>query len=81
MEFEGYKFMRECYLRSTPPVDLDEACKDNPVDCRKHKLTTDEYQKILCEFGIVDAEGNTTDKDIRLACDMWVVNSGPKLCE
>ena len=37
-EFNGHDFIRECYLRSTPSVDLDEVTSDNPIDCCKHKL-------------------------------------------
>lgn len=80
-EFNGHDFMRECYLRSTPSVDLDEVTSDNPIDSCAHKLSTDEYNKILTEFGITDEHGNTIDHDRLVACNMWVLDSGPSLYE
>lgn len=78
-EFNGHDFMRECYLRSTPSVDLDEVTSEHPIDCCAHKLSTDEYKKILAEFGITDEQGNTIDRDRLYACDVWVLQSGPQL--
>lgn len=78
-EFNGHDFMRECYLRSEPSVDLEQVTSDNPIDCCAHKLSVPEYEKILQEFGITDEQGNTIDEDRLLACNMWALNSGPSL--
>ena len=78
-EFNGHDFMRECYLRSTPSVDLDAATSEHPIDCCKHKLSTDEYNKILTEFGITDEQGNTIDHDRLYWCDVWMLQNGPQL--
>lgn len=66
-------FVRECYLRSTPSVDLNNVTSDNPIDCCKHTLSVSEYEKILSEF---DVQPNT---DTYCACNMWLLQSGPNL--
>ena len=78
-EFNGHDFMRECYLRSTPSVDLDEVTSENPIDCCKHRLSEQEYERILQEFGVTDADGSTIDHDRLMACNMWTLGSGPSL--
>jgi len=78
-EFNGDDFIRECYLRSEPSVDLNDVTSDNPIDCCKHKLSQQEYEKILQEFGITDEQGNTIDHDRIVACNMWMLGSGPSL--
>ena len=78
-EFNGHDFVRECYLRSEPSVDLDTVTSDNPINCSKHKLSVPEYEKILQEFGLTDEQGNTIDQDRVVGCNMWMLNSGPNL--
>jgi len=78
-EFNGHEFMRECYMRSTPSVDLDAVTRDNPIDCCAHRLSEQEYERILQEFGITDDQGNTIDHDRLVACNMWALNAGPSL--
>lgn len=78
-EFNGHDFIRECYLRSTPSVDLDEVTSDNPIDCCKHKLSEREYETILQEFGITNEQGETLDHDRLVGCNMWMIGSGPSL--
>lgn len=71
MEFG--KFVRECYLRSVPSVDLNNVTSENPVDCCKHKLLESEYEKILKEFNPED------NPDITVGCTIWMIQSGPQL--
>ena len=71
MEFG--EFIRECYLRSTPSVDLNDVTEENPVDCREHKLLLSEYEKILAEFKV---EAGT---ELYCGCNMWMLQSGPQL--
>ena len=73
MDFKG--FMRECYLRSVPSIDLDLITGEgnDKVDCTKHTLKASEYNKILDEFGVSEDEGYL------LACNMWMLQSGPHL--
>ena len=80
-EFNGHDFMRECYLRSTPSVDLDEVTSEHPINCCAHKLSTDEYNKILTEFGITDENGKAIDQERLTACNMWELGMGPSLYE
>ena len=65
------EFIRQCYLKSTPSVDLNEVSKDNPVDCCKHILNMSDYDEIQKEFC-------ENDNDI-VACNMWMLQSGPQL--
>ena len=69
-----YNFMRECYLRSNPSVDLDKASKENPVNCSEHLLLISEYEKILDELKIRNTE-------YEISCNMWLLRSGPQLKE
>lgn len=78
-EFNGHDFMRECYLRSTPSVDLDAVTSEQPIDCCNHRLSVPEYEKILQEFGITNEQGETLDHDRLCGCNMWMLNSGPSL--
>lgn len=75
MAFDFNKFIRECYLRSNPSVDLDKVTSENPVNCGHHKLLISEYEKIIDEFDIRD------NKDIMLGCNMWMLQSGPQLVD
>ena len=38
-KFDFGGFVRECYLRSEPSVDLNNVTSDNPVNCSKHRLS------------------------------------------
>lgn len=69
MDFKG--FVRECYLRSVPSVDLEKVTEI--VDCREHRLSLAEYDNILRDF---DVKEGTKE---RFACNMWVLQSGPQL--
>ena len=73
MDFNFKNFVRECYLRSVPSVDLDNVTAENPVNCSDHKLLCSEYDKILAEFV---PEGND---NLIFGCNMWMVQSGPQL--
>ena len=53
-KFDFGGFVRECYLRSEPSVDLNNVTSGNPVNCSKHRLSTDEYKRILVEYGVTD---------------------------
>lgn len=80
-KFDFNGFVRECYLRSNPSVDLDKVTADNPVKCSAHKLSVSEYEKILYEMGVTDASGKATDPDsnVLCACNIWMLQSGPTL--
>ena len=80
-KFDFGGFVRECYLRSEPSVDLDEVTADNPVNCSKHRLSTDEYKRILVEYGVADENWNPIDgnRDRLTGCNMWCLQSGPQL--
>ena len=66
-------FIRECYLKSTPSVDLDEVTKENPIDCCKYTLKMSDYNDILKEYCKTDNE--------EFACNIWMLQSGPQLKE
>lgn len=68
-------FIRDCYLRSTPSVDLEALTGDERVNCSEHKLTTTEYDKILQEHGVKE------DSDEMTACNLFMLQSGPQLVE
>lgn len=80
-KFNFGAFVRECYLRSTPSVDLDKVTSDNPVNCSDHRLSTDEYKRILVEFGVTDENENPIDpnSNLLIGCNMWMLQSGPQL--
>lgn len=71
--FNFGQFVRECYLRSNPSVDLDKVSAKNPIKCSDHKLLVCEYEKILAKFGV---ENQTKEME---ACNMWMLMSGPSL--
>ena len=74
-------FVRECYLRSTPSVDLDKVTNDNPVKCSDHRLSMEEYDHILTEFGVTNEKGEAIDpnSNLLIGCSMWMLQSGPQL--
>lgn len=80
-KFDFGGFVRECYLRSEPSVDLNNVTSDNPVNCSKHRLSTDEYKRILVEYGVADENENPIDgnRDRLVGCNMWMLQSGPQL--
>lgn len=78
-KFDFGGFIRECYLRSTPSVDLDEVTSENPVNCSEHKLSTDDYHAICVNYGLEDEDGNTLDHERLCGCNMWMLQSGPLL--
>ena len=43
MKISFEEFKRQCYLKSTPSIDLDEVTKENPIDCCKHTLKMSDY--------------------------------------
>lgn len=68
-------FVRECYLRSVPSVDLNKLTGDQKVNCSEHKLALSEYDKILEEFEVKE------DSQEILACNMFMLQSGPQLID
>ena len=67
-------FVRECYIQSTPSVDLDALGENEKVNCSDHKLLTSKYEELLKEFA-----GDDHDKIV--GCNMWMLQSGPTLME
>ena len=68
------EFVRECYIQSTPSVDLNALGENEKVKCSEHKLLTSKYEKLLKEFASEDSEKI-------LGCNMWMLQSGPTLME
>ena len=73
MEFG--KFVREVYLRSEPSVDMNNVTGDKKVNCSDHRLKVSEYNKILDEFHVKE------DSNELLACNMFMLQSGPQLVD
>lgn len=71
--FNANEFARQCYLRSEPSVDLNTI--EAPIDCRDYSLKMSEYDKILKEFDV------KPETELMFQCNIWVLNSGPKLVE
>ena len=78
-KFDMYEFVRDCYLRSTPSVDLNEVTKENPIDCCKHRLSVENYHAICVDYKLEDEDGKTLDHDRLCGCNMWLLQSGPLL--
>lgn len=78
-KFDMGGFIRECYLRSEPSVDLDEVTSDNPISCSDHRLSLENYHAICVDYGLEDKDGNTLDHDRLCGCNMWMLQSGPQL--
>lgn len=81
-KFDFNGFVRECYLRSNPSVDLNGVTSENTVKCSDHRLSTEEYDAILQEYGVTDKDGKETKlwgDGILLGCNMWMLQSGPQL--
>lgn len=78
-KFDFGGFVRECYLRSEPSVDLNNVTKEHPINCSDHRLSVSEYNKILQEYGVTDEQGNAIEHERLCGCNMWVLQSGPLL--
>lgn len=80
-KFDFGAFIRECYLRSTPSVDLNNVTSDNPVNCCDHRLSVEVYKRILVKFGVTDENEKPIDPNSNLlvGCNMWMLQSGPQL--
>lgn len=80
-KFDFPAFVRECYLRSTPSVDLDKV--KSKVNCSDHRLSVEEYKRILFEFGVTDENEKPIDpnSDLLLGCNIWIIQSGPCIVE
>lgn len=78
-KFDFGGFVRECYLRSEPSVDLNNVTSDNPVSCSEHRLSLENYHAICVDYGLEDKDGNTLDNDRLCGCNMWMLRSGPQL--
>lgn len=72
------EFVRACYLNSEPSVDL--TATEEPVDCCEHTLTLSAYKKLVEELKTALC-GKVNEQDVNLACNMWVLQSGPQLVE
>ena len=66
---DAKSFIRECYLRSVPSVDLEK--EKGTVDCAKHTLLTSVWEEILNKYAKTDNE--------KFSASMWCVCSGPHL--
>ena len=78
-KFDFGGFIRECYLRSEPSVNLDDVTSDNPIKCSDHRLSVENYHAICVDYGLEDADGNTLNHDRLCGCNMWMLMSGPQL--
>lgn len=78
-KFDMCGFIRECYLRSEPSVDLDDLTSENPIKCSDHRLSLGNYHAICVDYGLEDKDGNTLDHDRLCWCNMWMLQSGPQL--
>ena len=73
-------FVRECYLQSEPSVDIDKVTADNPINCCKHKLRMNVYEKLMNKLAEA-LKGKREPSEVRMACNMWCLSSGPQLIE
>lgn len=78
-KFDFGGFIRECYLRSEPSVDIDDVTSENPIKCSDHRLSVENYHAICVDYGLEDKDGNTLDHDRLCGCNMWMLMSGPQL--
>lgn len=73
-----HDFVRDCYLQSEPSVDIDKVTADNPINCCKHKLSVNIAEKLINE--LIEAMSGSLDAgEVRTACNMWLLSSGPQL--
>lgn len=80
-KFDFPAFVRECYLRSTPSVDLNKV--KSKVNCSDHRLSVEEYKRILVEFGVTDENEKPIDPNSNLLAglNIWMIQQGPSLYE
>lgn len=78
-KFDFGGFIRECYLRSEPSVDLNNVTSENPIKCSDHRLSVENYHAICVDYGLEDKDSNTLDHDRLCMCNIWMLQSGPQL--
>lgn len=71
-------FVRACYINSEPSVDLTST--EEPVDCREHKLTESKYKELVEQLKTA-LYGHVDERDVNVACAMWMLQSGPQIVE
>ena len=64
------EFIRAVYKAATPSVDL-ETYEGEPINPSNHTIEMSAYERILSEM----------PDNMRLSCNMWCLNQGPKLIE
>lgn len=64
-------FVKAVYKAATPSVDFDAA---ETIDYTAHTLRMSDYEDILKDFA-------GDDRDLILGCNMWMLQSGPKLTD
>lgn len=64
-------FVKAVYKAATPSVDYD---KVECINCTAHTLRMSDYEDILKDFA-------GDDRDLILSCNMWMLQSGPKLTD
>jgi len=64
-------FVKAVYKAATPSVDYD---KVECINCTAHTLRMSDYEDILKDFA-------GDDRDLILGCNMWMLQSGPKLTD
>lgn len=64
-------FVKAVYKAATPSVDFDAA---ETIDCTAHTLRMSDYEDILKDFA-------GDDRDLIFGCNMWMLQSGPKLTD
>lgn len=66
------EFIRQCYLKSTPSIDLNDVPKGEQIAPWDHKLDYEEYCALVEEY----SEGNA---EVKGAMNIWCLNSGPSI--
>ena len=69
-KFDIHPFLRECYLRSEPSVDIDAIPDGEQIKCSDYKLKLSVYDTIKQEYEI-------TDKELSRQIDWYMMNKGP----
>lgn len=64
-------FVKAVYKAATPSVDYD---KVECINCTAHTLKMSDYENILKDFA-------GDDRDLILGCNIWMLQSGPKLID
>lgn len=65
-------FVRECYLRSVPSIDLNDVPDGEQIAPWDHKLDYGEYCALVEEY----SEG---DAGTKCGLNLWCLNSGPTI--